>query len=82
MEFGNAHVMGLQDELNIYKEKYHNLEVNENIAKQRIRDLQQELHQRDSSTEVKELRQYIQQIEKEKNTHLEQIGKRKMRLMN
>jgi len=63
MKIGNAHVRELQDELYNYKQKYHNLKAKENKAKQRIQDLQQELHQRDSSTKVKELRQYIQQIE-------------------
>ena len=52
MEIGNAHARELQDEVNNYKQKYHNLEMKENKAKQRI----QELHQHESSTEVKDLR--------------------------
>ena len=33
MEIGNAHVRELQNELNNYKQKYYNLEVKENKAK-------------------------------------------------
>ena len=76
MEIGNAHVRELQDELNNYKQKYHNLEVKENKAKQRI----QELHQHGSSSEVKELRQYVHQIEAKKNAYLEQIQQKENEL--
>ena len=32
MEIGNAHVRELQDDVNNYKQKYHNLEMKENKA--------------------------------------------------
>ena len=79
MEIGNAHVRELQDELNNYKQKYHLLEMKEKKAKQRIQVLQQE-YLRESSTEVKDLRQYIKQIVAEKNTYLEQIQQKKTEL--
>ena len=80
MEAGNAHVRELQDELNDYKQKFYNLDVKENKAKQRIQDLQQELQRRDSSTEVKELRLHIQEIETEKNVYLERIQQKENEL--
>ena len=80
MEIGNAHVRDLEDELNTYKQKFYNLEVKENKAKQRIQDLQQELQRRDSSTEVKDLKQHVQEIEEEKNAYLEQIRQKENEL--
>ena len=53
--------------------------MKENKAKQRIQELQQE-YLRESSTEVKDLRQYIQQIETEKNAYLEQVQQKENEL--
>ena len=80
MESGKAYEMELQNELNDYKENYFNLQNKQNEAKKRIQDLQQELQRRDSSTEVRDLKQHVQEIEEEKNAYLEQIRQKENEL--
>ena len=64
MESGSAHVMELQKELNDYKEKYFNLQIKQNEAKNKVQQLEWNVQQHSGiSTEIGKLKEYIQKIE-------------------
>ena len=71
---GNANTAQLQEELNRFKDLYFNLKNEESKAKDKIQELEWNVRDQSSKTsDINELKQYIQKIEPELTNYQEQI---------
>jgi len=85
MEQGNTNANQLENELNSYKRKYHDLEIKRN---QDMQTLNQKIYQQEGNfqatrqAEISQLSQALERLESEKNAYANQIKEKEIELYN